>query len=99
MYFTVINTFPDWLLYEHLYRQPEMLEDSMGAEYEEHRLVVEALAAHNPTAAVHRTIEHVTNRGRELELYLGIPREMLRAREAQILPLFAEACLPERQSE
>jgi DNA-binding GntR family transcriptional regulator len=99
LYFTALNTFPDWLLYEHLFRHPEMLEGSMGAEYEEHRLLVEALASHDPASAVRRTIEHVTNRGRELELYLGIPGESLRAKEAQILPLFANARLPEGQYE
>ncbi len=24
-YLTILNTFPDWMLYEHLYRQPELL--------------------------------------------------------------------------
>jgi DNA-binding GntR family transcriptional regulator len=99
MYFMVLNTFPDWLLYEHLFRHPELLEDSMRAEYREHRLLVEALAAHQPELAVRRTIEHVMNRGRELELYLGIPAQSLHAAEAQVLPLIAQSCLPHKQYE
>ena len=27
MYMTVLNTFPDWMLYEYLFRHPECLED------------------------------------------------------------------------
>lgn len=99
MYSTVLNTFPDWLLYEHLFRHPELLEDSMRAEYHEHQLVVEALAAHEPETAMQRTIEHVTNRGRELELYLDIPAESLRAAEAQVLPLLKNPFLQDRQLE
>jgi DNA-binding GntR family transcriptional regulator len=99
MYFMVLNTFPDWLLYEHLFRHPELLEDSMRAEYREHRLLVEALAAHQPEVAVRRIIEHLTNRGRELELYLGIPAQSLRAAEAQVLPLIAKSCLPDTECE
>lgn len=89
IYLTVLNSFPDWMLYEHLFRRPELLEDSMRSEYQEHRLIVEALGAHDPQKAVQRTLEHVINRGRELETYLRIPVEAVRAREAQILPLLA----------
>jgi DNA-binding GntR family transcriptional regulator len=96
MYLTVLNTFPDWLLYEHLFRRPELLEDSMVAEYREHRLIVEALDAHQPLVAVQRTIEHVTNRGREMVAYLGISAELLQAKEAEFLPLMMKPQLPEQ---
>lgn len=95
IYLTVLNSFPDWMLYEHLFRQPELLEDSMSDEHQEHRLIVEALGAHDPRLAVRRTLEHVINRGRELETYLRIPAEALRAREAQILPLLEGGWLSE----
>jgi DNA-binding GntR family transcriptional regulator len=97
MYLTVLNTFPDWLLYEHLYRQPELLEESMRNEFHEHSLIVEALAAHDPHLAVERSFEHVTNRGRELETYLGLSAESLKEREAQILPLFRASHPQEHQ--
>lgn len=89
IYLTVLNTFPDWMLYEHLFRHPELLEESMHSEHQEHRLIVEALGAHDPQMAVQRTLEHVINRGRELETCLRIPAESVRAREAQVLPLLA----------
>jgi DNA-binding GntR family transcriptional regulator len=86
-YLTVLNAFPDWMLYEHLFRHPELLEASIVGEHREHRLIIEALVAHIPPLAVRRTLEHVMNRGQELVSYLGIPLESLRAKERQILPL------------
>jgi DNA-binding GntR family transcriptional regulator len=86
-YLTILNTFPDWMLYEHLYRQPELLAESMQTEHREHRLIVEALESRHPGLAVERTIEHMRSRGRELEAYLGISAESLRAHEALVLPL------------
>ena len=86
-YLTILNTFPDWMLYEHLYRQPELLAESMQAEHQEHRLIVEALECRDPGLSVERTIQHMQSRGRELESYLGISPQSLRAQEAQVLPL------------
>ena len=83
IYGEVLRAFPDWMLYEHLYRRPELLEASIRDEHREHRLIVEALADGNAETAVLRTIEHIVRRGRELEKYLGVSREALRSREAE----------------
>jgi DNA-binding GntR family transcriptional regulator len=90
MYITVLNTFPDWMLYEYLFRHPDLLETSMSNEYKEHRDIVAALADHQPELAVERTIIHLTNRGRELEEYLGVPKELVRLKEARILPFLKQ---------
>jgi DNA-binding GntR family transcriptional regulator len=84
-YLTILNTFPDWMLYEHLYRKPELLAESMRTEYREHSLIVEALEARDRGLAVRRTIEHMTSRRRELEVYLGISGEQLQEHEAEVL--------------
>jgi DNA-binding GntR family transcriptional regulator len=94
-YLAALNTFPDWRLYEQLFRHPELLGDSMEAEHREHLHIVEALRIHDPAAAVERTLEHVVNRGRELEAYLGIPAEAIHAKETEILPLFSMGAMPE----
>ncbi len=86
LYLTVLNTFPDWMLYEHLFRHPELLEASMGCEFEEHRHIVEALESRQPDLAAERTFEHVTNRGRELVAFIGIPADKVSAAEAAVLP-------------
>lgn len=93
IYLDVLRTFPDWMLYEHLYRRPELLEDSMKNEHLEHGLIVDALAAGDADAAVQRTLEHVIQRGRELENYLGIPRRAVESRESSIRHLIPAAKL------
>jgi DNA-binding GntR family transcriptional regulator len=90
MYITILNTFPDWMLYEYMFRHPELLSESISKDYCEHRAIVEALAARNPALAVQKTIEHVTSRSSEMETYLGVPLEMIAAKESQILPLLVK---------
>ncbi len=89
MYITALNSFPDWMLYEYMVHHPELLESSMENEFKEHSLIVEALKIHNPQLAVQRTVDHLTKRGRELESFLGIPPEIIRAKEAQVMPLLS----------
>ena len=91
MYMTVLNTFPDWMLYEYLFRHPELLDQSIHADYCEHGAIVEALAAHDPRLAVQRTLEHLRNRGEELESFLGISHDLVKATEDRVLPLLARA--------
>jgi len=79
----VLRAFPDWMLYEHLYRMPELLEESIRQEHHEHRLIVEALKTGDGDAAEAAAADHILRRGSELENYLGIPRKSLREREAR----------------
>ena len=90
MYLNVLNTFPDWMLYKYLFHHPELLDKSISKEYQEHCGIVNALAEHQPELAIRRTIEHLTNRGRELENYLDIPGDLVRSKEAHILPLLTQ---------
>ena len=90
MYLTVLNTFPDWMLYEYLFRHPELLDTSMTREYKEHQEIVAALSEHKSELAVQKTIKHLTNLGRELKDYLGIPGELVGLKENQILSLLKQ---------
>jgi len=94
IYITVLNTFPDWMLYEYMFRHPELLDESIQNEYKEHRAIVDALAAHDPALSVQRTIDHITNRRAELETYLGVPMELINTKESQILPLLVNYTKP-----
>ena len=82
-YEQVLRAFPDWMLYEHLYRQPELLEASIRDEHREHRLIIEALAQGDEDAAQSHALAHIVHRGLELERYLGIPGPALRSRESR----------------
>lgn len=93
-YLEVLRAFPDWMLYEHIYQHPELLEESIRREQREHELIVEALAARDPDAALRRTLQHIVQRGRELERYLGIPHLALESRESQIRQLIPSLVIP-----
>jgi len=80
LYGIVINSFPDWMLYEYMFRHPELLEESLVQEYHEHMAIVEALADHDKARSAKVTLIHIQNLGKELVSYLGIPAELLKAK-------------------
>ena len=86
-YETILNTFPDWMLYEYMFRHPELLASSLEHEYTEHRHLVEALSAHNPDQAALYASQHIINRAGELETYLNVPGELLHQRQQQVCTL------------
>ena len=85
VYQVVSNAFPDWMMYEVMYRHPELLEESLAQEYAEHRAVVDALAARKPELAAQKAMEHVLHLGRDLESLLQIPGELIKEKERQTL--------------
>jgi DNA-binding GntR family transcriptional regulator len=87
LYEMVSNAFPDWMLYEAMFRHPELLESSLAEEYEEHRAIVAALARGDAGTAVHAVTRHLTRLGAELQEFLGVPPALVKEKEGQILPL------------
>jgi DNA-binding GntR family transcriptional regulator len=87
VYETVANTFPDWMLYEAMFRHPEALEMTIKLEYREHKAIVAALKAGDAELAAQRTAEHILSLGRELEEYCGIPAGVLNQHGQEILNL------------
>jgi DNA-binding GntR family transcriptional regulator len=90
LYEMVANAFPDWLLYEAVFRNPEILADSMENTDEEHIAIVDALKKRDGNRAVQKSIEHVMESGKWLETYvdkeyLDIPSKLLREKEEQVL--------------
>src|SRR4030042_5632953 len=77
LYEMATNSFPDWMLYEYLFRHPELLQSSIIREYNEHKAIIEALASKDPQSASNQVTNHIKNLGDELEMYLGIPGESL----------------------
>jgi DNA-binding GntR family transcriptional regulator len=84
LYAVVANAFPDWLLYEALFRKPELLADSMARTHREHIAIVNALKEGNTDKAVQTSIEHVMESGRWLEEYRDIPAGLLREKEEHV---------------
>jgi len=69
------------LLYEAVYRKPELLAGSVAQTYEEHTAIMDALKKGEADKAAQKSIEHVLDSGRWLEEYLNIPAELLREKE------------------
>ena len=87
LYGVVSNAFPDWLLYEALFRYPEILQDSMTSMHAEHIAIVEALKKRDGLKAALKSVEHVMESGQWLVDYLNIPADLLREKEEQVLSL------------
>ncbi len=75
------NQFPDWLLYEYMFRHPELLEASLMREYDEHFAILQAIKEGDPQLAEACTVAHLRNLRKELVEFLGIPDERFEAQE------------------
>lgn len=87
LYGVVSNAFPDWLLYEALFRYPEILQDSMSRMHTEHITIVDALKKRDGLKAALNSVEHVMESGQWLVDYLNVPTALLREKEEQVLSL------------
>ena len=83
VYAVVSNAFPDWLLYEAIFRNPELLQSSMDDMQREHSAILDALKKQDPEKAAQKSIEHLMESGKWLEDYLDVPAELLREKEEQ----------------
>jgi DNA-binding GntR family transcriptional regulator len=81
LYSVVANTFPDWLLYEAVYRKPGLMVDSFTQTCDEFKAILDALKKGNPNLAAQKTMDHVLDSGKWMEEYLDIPSELLREKE------------------
>jgi DNA-binding GntR family transcriptional regulator len=81
LYEMVSHQFPDWMLYEYMFRFPELLLPSLTKEYEEHKAIVDAISAMDPVLAVKCVTTHIKNLGEELISFLGVPEALLREKE------------------
>jgi DNA-binding GntR family transcriptional regulator len=84
LYAIVANAFPDWLLYEALFRKPEMVAESTADTHKEHVAIVKALKKGDADIAAQISVEHVMESGRWLKEYRNISVELLREKEEQV---------------
>jgi DNA-binding GntR family transcriptional regulator len=84
VYGMISNAFPDWLLYEAIFRKPELLEKSIGDMNKEHAAILAALKKGDGEKAAQKSIDHLLESGRWLQKYLNVPAELLRDKENQV---------------
>ena len=89
LYEMATNSFPDWMLYEYMFRHPELLQTSLKREYEEHRGIVDALAKRDFSEATDRITQHIKNLSDELETFLDISAETIQELVNQIEPMLS----------
>lgn len=89
LYEMATNSFPDWMLYEYMFRHPELLQSNLRREYLEHKAIVETLASHDPDAAAAQVAIHIKNLSEEIETYLDISAASIHEIETQIEPMIA----------
>ena len=88
LYEITTNAFPDWMLYEYMFRHPELLKTSLQREYNEHKSIVDALAARDAAEAAAQVANHIKNQWHDLHNTLELPGEMMQDIEKQILTMF-----------
>ena len=84
-----MNSFPDWMLYEYLFRHTDMLEGSLADEYQEHIRLVEAIEAGDADLAEHEAIEHIRSLGDDLVTFLDVPHEVLETKARSLRASFS----------
>ncbi len=88
LYEMTTNAFPDWMLYEYMFRHPELLQSSLISEYDEHKAIVDALASKDPEAASYHVAKHIKNLWQGLQVYLNISGDSVLEIEKQINAMF-----------
>ncbi len=88
LYEITTNAFPDWMLYEYMFRHPELLKTSLQGEYLEHKAIVEALAAHDPESTAFHVAIHIKNLWHDIHTYLDISEDLIQEIDKQITVLF-----------
>jgi DNA-binding GntR family transcriptional regulator len=88
LYEMTTNAFPDWMLYEYMFRHPELLQASLLRELDEHKAIIAALASHDPQNASLQVASHIINQWNDLKLNLDISDQAIKDIEGQINAIF-----------
>lgn len=80
----VWNKFPDWMLYEGLYRDPSSLTPRLQREIEEHRALLDAIANGNVKLAKQISISHIKVMKEDLIEVFEISGQVLEEKQEQM---------------
>jgi DNA-binding GntR family transcriptional regulator len=88
LYEITTNAFPDWMLYEYMFRHPELLQTSLQREYYEHKSIVAALETKNVKDTFTQVVIHIKNQWHDLHDTLDIPTDLMNEIDKKITSLF-----------
>lgn len=80
LYEMVMNSFPDWMLYEYLFRHTDMLEGSLADEHQEHLKLVNAIEVGDADLAEREAIAHIHGLRDDLVKFLDLPHKVLESK-------------------
>jgi DNA-binding GntR family transcriptional regulator len=80
----VWNKFPDWMLYEGLYRDPDSLPPRLQREIEEHRALLDAIANRNVDLAKQVCTSHIKVMKMDLIEVFEISSQVLEEKQEQM---------------
>jgi DNA-binding GntR family transcriptional regulator len=80
----VWNKYPDWMLYEGLYRAPNSLTPRLELEIEEHRALLDAIANRNVILAKQITTSHIRVMKKDLIEVFEISSQILEEKQQQM---------------
>lgn len=84
LYEIVWNKYPDWMLYEGLYRDPNSLEPRLQQEIEEHRELLDAIARRDVNGARRTTRNHVKIMKRDLIEVFDLSSQAIEEKKQQL---------------
>lgn len=77
----VWNKYPDWMLYEGLYRDPETLKPRLQLEIDEHRGLMEAISNRDGNRAKQIVSEHIMIMKRDLVELFNVSEEIIEEKQ------------------
>ena len=85
LYRMTLHQFPDWMIYEGMFRQEAELDERLSREIREHQEILMALGERNPEEAAERAAGHIRNLKDELVKLLGVPADLLEEKERGVV--------------
>ena len=92
LYEITTNAFPDWMLYEYMFRHPELLQANLKREFSEHQAIVESLALNDPQKSSNHVAKHINNLWHDLLAHLDFSKDSLKEIEHQIELILQNHC-------
>lgn len=84
LYQMTLHQFPDWMIYEGMFRQTDRLQTRLSREVAEHREILAAVAAGNSEQAAQKARQHVDNLRDELVQLLNVDEQLLRQKVREL---------------
>lgn len=84
LYQMTLHQFPDWMIYEGMFRQADQLQTRLAREVYEHREILAAVAAGNSEQAARKASQHVGNLRDELVQLLDVDEQLLQEKVREL---------------